>query len=260
MFRKRLPLANLIACLLFVWLREPASPWYLRELDQARLRGAMFDVDDIWGTLACRTLNNWGPIHGGEALGVAVLEVLNLPSLLLTGFIAVITEGSSAARLTSACRWSWLLAGVFVVLASAQWWVIGRSIDARRGRLNVNPLVLAFAAAPFGAVPVTAVFQVAYGLVEGDPIRGTALMTSAVVFAYFIGMFLLPIWWVFEKAGWRGWRYYVPTGACAGGLMGLWGGADEAWWPLIFVASGMSCAIVFSIALASGRRLVARTS
>jgi hypothetical protein len=259
LFRRTLPLTNFVACLLFVWLREPANPWYLRELDRARQRGAMFDVDDIWGTLACRTLNNWGPIHGGEALGVAVLEVLNLPSLLLTGFIAVITDASRAARITSACQWSWLLAGVFIVIASAQWWFIGRSIDARGGRLNVNPLVLAFVAAPFGAVPVTAGFQVAYGAIEGDPIRGTALMTSAVVFAYFIGVFLLPVWWVFEKAGWRGWRYYVPTGACAGALIGLWGGADDAWWPLIFVASGMSSAIVFSIALAYGRRLAART-
>src|SRR4029079_2479104 len=129
LFRRTLPLANLVACLLFVWLQKPAHPFYLQELDQARQRGATVFYDDIWGMLACRTLNNWGPIHGGEDLGVAVLEVLNLPSLLLTGFIAVITDASRAARITSACQWSWLLAGVFIVIASAQWWFIGRSID-----------------------------------------------------------------------------------------------------------------------------------
>ena len=259
MFRSTLPIANLIACLLFVALREPPPDPYLAEMDAARQTGGILIDDSIWGMLACRTLSNWGPIHGGESLGVAVLEVLNLPSLLLTAFAGIFVDVFGASRITSACAWSWMLAGVFIFLASAQWWFIGRSIDAREGRLNVNPLVLAFAAAPFGAVPVTAGFQVAYGAIEGDPIRGTALMTSAVVFAYFIGVFLLPVWWVFEKAGWRGWRYYVPTGTCAGALIGLWGGADDEWWPLIFVASGMSCAVVFSVVLAYGRRLTVRT-
>lgn len=258
MFSRTLPLANLIACLLFVWLQEPADPWYLQEVDQARQRGAMFDVDDIWGTLACRTLNNWGPIHGGEAIGVAVLEVLNLPSLLLTGFAGVIAESFGAARGTSACRWSWLLAGVFMTLASAQWWIIGHAIDRRGGRLNIHPVWLAYAAAPWGAVPIAAGVQLYWTLADGGPIGGTTLLTSAVVFAYFIGLLLLPVCLVFEKAGWRDWRYYVPTGTGAGLVTAFaFTGGSKATWDAYLVCSlsGMACAIVFSIVLRYRDRL-----
>jgi hypothetical protein len=36
----------------------------------------------------------------------------------------------SVARLISACRWSWILAAVFIVVASVQWWLIGVGLDS----------------------------------------------------------------------------------------------------------------------------------
>ncbi len=40
------------------------------------------------------------------------------------------------ARRLSACAWSWVLAAVFAVTASAQWWLIGTAVDAVRRRLR----------------------------------------------------------------------------------------------------------------------------
>jgi hypothetical protein len=255
LFRRTLPIANLAACLLFVLLREPDS-WYLAELDRARQEGSVFMDDGVWGTLACRTLNNWGPVHGGEAIGVAALEVLNLPSLFLTGIAGLFGDVFGGARITSACRWSWLLAGVFIVLASTQWWFVGRALDRRRGRINIRPIWLAYAAAPFGALPVGIGFQVWYSITEDVPARGTALLTGVLVLAYFFGLWLLPVWWIFKKAGWSSWRYYVPTGTCAGVLIALsMGGSTPDWESyLLFGLSGTLCAIVFSVVLACSDR------
>jgi hypothetical protein len=213
------------------------------------------------GTLACRPLYGWSTFRGGEEIGVAALEVANLPSLVVTAIAGGFGEVSGLARLTSACRWSWLLAALFIVLASVQWWCIGAAIDRGRRLINVPPIVLAYAIAPLGAVPTSGALSVYYAIAEDDLVHGTAFMTFAVTVAYVIGLPLLLVWWIFEKAGWRGWRYYVPTATFTGALVGFWGGVDDAWeWALCFVASGMSCATVFSIALAYGRRLVARTS
>jgi hypothetical protein len=128
-FRRTLPIANLVACLLFVVLREATPAWHLQEIERARQLGGVVIYDSVWGTLACRTLYSWSTFHGGEDIGVAALEVLNLPSLVLTVIGSVIGEGSGLARLTSACGWSWLLAGVFIVTASAQWWLVGTGFD-----------------------------------------------------------------------------------------------------------------------------------
>ena len=243
---------------MFVALREPPAAPYLAEMDAARQSGGILIDDSIWGMLACRTLGNWGPIHGGESLGVAVLEVLNLPSLLLTAFAAIFVDVFGASRITSACAWSWLVAGVFMMLASAQWWMIGHAIDRRGGRINIHPVWLAYAAAPWGAVPVAAGVQLYWTIADGGPIGGTALLTSAVVFAYFIGLLLLPVCLVFEKAGWRDWRYYVPTGTGAGLVtaFAFTGGSEatsDAY--LVCALSGMACAIVFSLVLRSRDRL-----
>lgn len=133
-FRRALPIANLVACLLFVVLREPTPVWHLQELDDVRQRGGVLIDDSALGTLACRTLYSWSTFHGGEALGVAALEVLNLPGLVLTAIAGVFGDACGVARLTSACRWSWLLAGMFIALASVQWWLVGATIDRFRSR------------------------------------------------------------------------------------------------------------------------------
>jgi hypothetical protein len=133
MFRRILPAANVVACLLFVLLRAPAPIAYLTEIDEARQRGAVVDAGEIVGTLACRNLYSWSEWHGGEALGVKVLEVIDLPALVLTAAVGLIGE-FALARMFSACRWSWLLAGIFVLVSTAQWWLLGFVIDRHRRR------------------------------------------------------------------------------------------------------------------------------
>jgi hypothetical protein len=110
-------------------------------------------------------------------------------------------------------------------------------------------------------VPIAAGVQLYWAITDDAPIGGTALLTSAVVFAYFIGLLLLPVYRVFEKAGWRDWRYYVPTGTGAGLVtMSAFSRGTETAWDAYLVCglSGMSCATVFSIALSYGKRLASR--
>jgi hypothetical protein len=116
---------NAVMCALFVLLREPAD---LSATDEVRQSGGMSFTSGIIGTVACRTLYSWSEFHGGEAAGVKILEVANAPALAVTAAAHVIGE-FSLARTMSACRWSWLLAGVFLTLASIQWWLLGVVID-----------------------------------------------------------------------------------------------------------------------------------
>ena len=107
-------------------------------------------------------------------------------------------------------------------------------------------------------MPIAAGVQLYWTLADGGPIGGTALLTSAVVFAYFIGLLLLPVALVFEMAGWRDWRYYVPTGTGAGLVTAFaFTGGSEATWDgyLVCALSSMACAIVFSLVLRYRDRL-----
>ena len=77
----------------------------------------------------------WDEWHGGEALGVKILEVANAPAVAMTVGTALAGE-IGLARLLTACTWSWVLAGVFAVTASGQWWLIGTAVDAVQRRLR----------------------------------------------------------------------------------------------------------------------------
>lgn len=116
--------SNAVACALFVIVRGPAASTYLAEVDDARHTGGIVLISGIDGTLACRYLYSWSDWHGGEALGVKILEVVNAPALVVTAICSFVGE-VGAARAFSACIWSWLLAGVFIVAASVQWWLLG---------------------------------------------------------------------------------------------------------------------------------------
>lgn len=137
--RLRIPwvlvLSNAAACALFVILREPASPEYLAEVDAARQRGGMFSINTIDGTLACRNLYSWSEWHGGERFAVKALEMANAPALVTTGVFAFTGE-LGVARAFSACTWSWLLAGVFIVAASVQWWLVGIALQSALRRFQ----------------------------------------------------------------------------------------------------------------------------
>lgn len=137
-FRWLLPAINLAGCLLFIVLRPPVPAEYLAEEDAVRRTGGFVINSSVSGMVACRQLYPWDEWHGGEAVGVTLLEVVNAPAVAMTVGTSLVGEIGSARRL-SACTWSWILAAVFAVAASAQWWLIGVAVDAawhrlRRGR------------------------------------------------------------------------------------------------------------------------------
>ncbi len=96
---------------------------------------------------------------------------------------------------------------------------------------------------------------------------------ALVGIAYVVGAALLPAYFVFERRGWRGWKYYVPTAILAAFLAELaidaattsWavtaqkgqggiGGVSAAFAPLVLVAvvSGIACGGIFSIVMRLG--------
>jgi hypothetical protein len=134
-YRWLLPAINLAGCALFVALRPPAPAEYLTELDEARRAGGFVLSSTVSGMVACRPLYPWNEWHGGEASSVKLVEIANAPALAMTVGIWLVGE-ISFARGSPACAWSWVLAAVFAVAASAQWWLIGMAVDAARHRLR----------------------------------------------------------------------------------------------------------------------------
>ena len=88
-----LVLANLVGCARFGALRPPAPPPYIAEVAAARADGGIYLNSEITGMVACRLLHSWSEWHGGEALGVKVLEVAKAPAAVLTQ-----CGGSAVAR------------------------------------------------------------------------------------------------------------------------------------------------------------------
>jgi hypothetical protein len=124
-----LPAVNLTGCLLFVLQRPPVPHAYLAEIDAVRSRGGMVINSAVSGIIACRHLYPWDEWHGGEARGVKVLEIANAPATAVVIGLDFLV-GSNLAKRLPVCTWTWMLAGVFVALSSAQWWVIGVTTDA----------------------------------------------------------------------------------------------------------------------------------
>jgi hypothetical protein len=138
---------NLAGCILFVLLRDPAPPAFLAEVDAARqackstaaAHGwcvGIYSVSGIDGTIACRLLHSWSEWHGGERLGVKILEAVNVPALVATVVVHLEGEIFGVSRRLTACGWSWVLAVVFVVVSTAQWLVVGWFIDGAWARVR----------------------------------------------------------------------------------------------------------------------------
>ncbi len=141
-------------------------------------------------------------------------------------------------------------------------------------------LWLAYLIAPWGAVtPLLLLWLGAevwarvehghYDLFITTPWHFAAL----VVIGYVVGAALLPVYFAFERRGWRGWTYYVPTAILAAFLAELaidaattsWAVTAHRWQggigavsaefaPLVLVAvvSGMACGGIFSIVMRLG--------
>ena len=106
---------------------RPANRGFLR----TRHRGGFVINSAVSGMIACRALYPWDEWHGGEALGVKILEVVNAPAASVVVGLELISLGG---YWLPACQWSWILAAVFLTLSSTQWWLIGLAADAARRR------------------------------------------------------------------------------------------------------------------------------
>ena len=75
------------------------------------------------------------------------------------------------------------------------------------------------------------------------------MVVIGVGISYFVGLLPLPVFFVFEAFGWRGWRVYVPTGFVAGLLVTVQIGGAGTSSPQAFVlcaTCGALCAGVYS--------------
>jgi len=82
-------------------------------------------------------------------------------------------------------------------------------------------LVFAFLISPWGAALAILRFyavDLAAGLPFDIAARGFML---TLLWAYLAGLVLLPVYFLFERLGWRGWRVYVPTAVAAGIVLPL---------------------------------------
>ena len=127
-FRWLLLLSNAAAFALFVSLRDPPPAEYLAALDSAQRTGGLLLNSGIDAMLACRNLYSWSPWHGGETFAVKAYIVANAPALAFSALVDTVGR-IGATGIFSACRWSWIVAGFFLVAASVQWWSIGALIE-----------------------------------------------------------------------------------------------------------------------------------
>ena len=139
MSRIGLPLliVNYLAFGVFIASR-PSESQVLRTRDAAWNRGEFWiSSADPYTYIAGRPLYNWSPWHGGERLGVKILEVINLPALLLasalTPIIGMITGASHYYS------WSWIRAVLFLLFATFQWLILGSIISRLRHNLDMRP-------------------------------------------------------------------------------------------------------------------------
>jgi hypothetical protein len=118
----------------------------------------------------------------------------------------------------------------------------------------------AYVAAPLGAVAF-AVFLSVLNTAQSGPLSVPERLVDslklyvsfALIVSYPCGLLLLPIYFVFERLGWRGPKYYVPTAAFAGlvaAVVMAYPLFSEPWtFYAVYCASSVSCAVVFSIVL-----------
>ncbi|HSF16129.1 MAG TPA: hypothetical protein VLK65_11310 [Vicinamibacteria bacterium] len=143
--KKALPLllatAHAAACVVFLALREPGIS-FLAERERARREWGYFFINsaDPYMFIAERPLYNWSEWHGGEETWVKVLEVLNLPSLILTatigGAVIAVHRGTSFGDYPTD---TWIRALFFLAFSLVQWWTIGRVVDNALRRMVAPP-------------------------------------------------------------------------------------------------------------------------
>jgi hypothetical protein len=110
--------------------------------------------------------------------------------------------------------------------------------------MTAKTVLKAYAITPFAPAILLGVASLA-GDGDLESTFGVALM--ALIFSYIGGAFLLPLCWVYERLGWRGARYYVPTAAGAGVVMAVWMvNPSQAPPYLLSVGCAVACGALFS--------------
>jgi hypothetical protein len=122
-------LLNLVACLTFLTIREPAKELIAGREHAQQLGTLTVSSGDPYMLIAERPLRQWNEWHGGEVLWIKVVEVLNGPALVATKALGDRWTASHAFRgVPTYGRDSWIRAYAFLIASSLQWLVVGALI------------------------------------------------------------------------------------------------------------------------------------
>jgi hypothetical protein len=110
--------------------------------------------------------------------------------------------------------------------------------------VSAKTVLKAYAIAPFAPAVLLVVIGPAGG---GDLDNTFAFALMALIFSYIGGAFSLPLYWLYEWLGWRGWRFYLPTAAVGGIVMAVWIVNPQQAPPyLLCVGCAVACGALFS--------------
>ena len=129
--------------------------------------------------------------------------------------------------------------------------VVGRArVRADRPvRSRSAELLRAYLCAPLGVVPFFTVLSFTFHGLSRTGLQEAIVYTFiGLISSYLLGSVMLPAFFVFERIGWRGWQFYVPTGTIAGVLTAFIFKTPAAGYFLIATASTCN-AVVFSLVL-----------
>jgi hypothetical protein len=118
---------NLAGCVAFLLVRAPGIPFIEERERMRRSPGDIFLISgDAYTFIANRPLRSWNTWHGGEELWVRTIEVLNFPSVLIAKVAGDTWSIYASSRaIGSFVGDSWVRAGVYLVISSLQWVLIG---------------------------------------------------------------------------------------------------------------------------------------
>jgi len=134
---------HVVACASFLALRDPGIS-FLAEREYARKEfGRFFNVSGgPYTFVAERPLYNWSEWHGGEETWVKILEVANLPSIVLTAIIGgVVITAYGSTGYGDVGTDTWLRAFIYLLFSVAQWWIVGLGLEKvgrRVARLRIR--------------------------------------------------------------------------------------------------------------------------
>ena len=92
-----------------------------------------FTSADPMAVIAERPLWSWSVFHGGEVLPVKVLEVLNLPALVVT---VIFNAFAGSSSVIGPQRASYMTFGVLLLGSTVQWYLVGVALQGLRRRFG----------------------------------------------------------------------------------------------------------------------------